>query len=58
MNICPGAVLRNENSEKLLQANLIAEQEIDEAISIKFISTNTFFARIKKLMMPTFATSG
>ena len=54
MNICSGFVMRNEDAEKLLQASLIGEQEIGEAVSKKFNSTTTFFGRIKKVMLPTF----
>ena len=54
MNICSGVVMRNEDAEKLLQASLIGEQKIGEAVSKKFNSTTTFFARIKKVMPPTF----
>ena len=54
MNICSGVVTRNEDAEKLLQASLIGEQKIAEAVSKKFNSTTTFFARIKKVMRPTF----
>ena len=54
MNICSGVAMRNEDAEKLLQASLIGEQEIGEALSKKFNSTTTFFARIKKVMPPTF----
>ena len=43
MNIWSGVVMRNEDAEKLLQASLIGEQEIDEAVSKKFNSTTTFF---------------
>ena len=54
MNICSGVIMRNEDAEKLLQASLIGEQEIGEAVSKKFNSTTTFFARIKKVMLSTF----
>ena len=54
MNICSGVVLRNEDADKLLQASLIGEQEIGEAALKKFNSTTTCFARIKKVMLPTF----
>ena len=54
MNICSSVVMRNEDAEKFLQASLIREQEIGEAVSKKFSSTATFFARIKKVMLPTF----
>ena len=46
--------MRNEDPEKLLQASLIGEQEIGEAVSKKFNSTTAFFARIEKVMLPTF----
>ena len=49
MNICSCVGMRNEDAEKLLQASLIGEQEIGEAVSKKFNGTTTFFARIKKL---------
>ena len=54
MNIWSGAVMRNEDAEKLLQASLIGWEEIGEAVSKKFNSTTTSFARIKKVMLPTF----
>ena len=54
MNIWSGAVMRNEDAEKLLQASLIGWEEIAEAVSKRFNSTTTFFARIKKVMLPTF----
>ena len=47
MNICSGVIMRNEDAEKLLQASLIGEQEIGKAVS------KIFFARIKKVMLPT-----
>ena len=50
MSICSGVVTRNGDAEKLLQASLIGEQKIAEAVSKKFNSTTTFFARIKKVM--------
>ena len=55
INICSGVVMRNEGAEKILQASLIEEQEIGEAVSKKFNSTTIVFARIKKVMLPTFA---
>ena len=54
MNIFSGVIMRNEDVEKLLQASLIGEQKIGEAVSKKFKSTTTFFARIKNVMLPTF----
>ena len=54
MNICSGVIMRNEDAEKLLQASLIREQKIGEAVSKKFNSTTTFFARIRNVMLPTF----
>ena len=47
--------------ERLLIWTLLTQfghQQIDEAISVKFISANTFFARIKKVILPTYAISG
>ena len=37
-----------KDAKKLLHASLIGEQEIEKAISKKFISTDTLFERIKK----------
>ena len=54
MNICSGVVMRNEDAEEFLQASLIGEQEIGEAVSKKFNSTTTIFARMKKFMLTTF----
>ena len=58
MNISSSAVMRNEDAEKLLQTKLIGEQEIGEAVSKKFNSTTTFFARIKKSYATNICTSG
>ena len=42
MNICSGVIMRNKDAEKLLQASLIGEQKIGEAVSKKFNSTTNF----------------